>query len=475
MSFTSKKSPNEKSGPRIFTKVKKTILGHGLFRKKDRILIACSGGVDSTALLHILLDLSQEWSFELFLGHFNHRLRSTADRDERFVRRMAKKYSLPLFVGRQDVRSYARKKKLNIEEAGRELRYRFLKRTAARIGTGKIATGHTMSDQAETFLMRLLRGSGLRGLAGIYPAVEGMVVRPLLEVEREEIENYLKAQGIEFRFDESNLDRRYLRNRIRLELIPYLEENFEPGIVSQLGKIASIIREEDTFLEKLSEREAKKLIMKKGNELFLNAKSLRLLPLALSRRIVRNFLSELRGSLRGVSFEDVEGVLSLGEGKGYPLRRDFVLRRERGWISKSKKTPKIPFEYLWSGKVPLDIEEIHLKFKGKKMGSKSCSRFDFDDCTRVYLNSNKLKFPLCVRNRREGDRYHPLGAPGKKKLKEVFRAKEIPPSERERCPVFLSRGEIVWALGLPVSERFKITRKTNEIFLIEKAWQELAL
>ncbi|GAI05678.1 unnamed protein product, partial [marine sediment metagenome] len=152
--------------------VKKTIQEYKLLEKNDRILIAYSGGVDSTGLLNLLLELREKWSFELFLGHFNHKLRHTADEDEQFVKRMARKYSLPLFVGSKDVSSYARAKKLNIEEAGRELRYDFLKKTALKIGGAKIATGHTKTDQAETFLMRLMRGSGLRGLGGIFPLVE---------------------------------------------------------------------------------------------------------------------------------------------------------------------------------------------------------------------------------------------------------------------------------------------------------------
>jgi tRNA(Ile)-lysidine synthase len=262
----------------ILERIKKTIQEYQLLEKKDKILIAYSGGVDSTALLSMLLELRDEWSFGLFLGHFNHKLRHTADEDEQFVRRMAKKYSLPLYVGSKDVSSYARIKKLNIEEAGRELRYDFLKKTALKIGGAKIATGHNMTDQAETFLMRLMRGSGLRGLAGIFPLVEGIVVRPLIQVERQDIEAYLKEKGIEFRIDESNLDRRFLRNRIRMDLIPYIKKNFEPEIVPSLGRIASIIREEDSFLEKIAQEKTKRAVSKKNNRISLEVKPLSSLP-----------------------------------------------------------------------------------------------------------------------------------------------------------------------------------------------------
>jgi tRNA(Ile)-lysidine synthase len=453
----------------ILERIKKTIQECKLLEKKDRILIAYSGGVDSTGLLNLLLELREGWYFELFLGHFNHKLRQKADEDEQFVRRMAQKYSLPIFVGSKDVRSYAREKKLNIEEAGRELRYDFLKKTALKIGGAKIATGHTKTDQAETFLMRLMRGSGLRGLAGIFPLVGGTIIRPLIQVEHKDIEAYLKGKGIKFRIDESNLDRRFLRNRIRLDLIPYIQENFEPEIVSSLGRIASIIREEDSLLEKIAQETTKKAVLKKNNQIFLEVKPLSYLPRAMARRVVRDFISELRGNLRGISFEDVESVLSLKEGKEFPLRKGHILRREQGQIFlKSKVTPKIRYEYRWEGKGPLEIKELKLKFEGKKMKRGKSIPFDFDDQTSAFLDLGKLEFPLLVRNRSEGDRYQPLGAPGQKKLKEIMRAKGIPLSERERRPVFLSRGEIVWILGLPVSEKFKVEKGTSDIFALKK-------
>jgi tRNA(Ile)-lysidine synthase len=453
----------------ILERIKKTIQEYKLLEKKDRILIAYSGGVDSTGLLNLLLELCEEWSFELFLGHFNHKLRQKADEDEQFVRRVAKKYSLPLHVGSKDVRSYARQKKLNIEETGRELRYDFLKKTALKIGGAKIATGHTMTDQAETFLMRLMRGSGLRGLGGIFPLVEGMIIRPLIHVEHKDIEAYLKGKGIKFRIDESNLDRRFLRNRIRLDLIPYIQEDFEPEIVSSLGRIASIIREEDGLLEKIAQETTKKAVLKKNNRISLEVKPLSSLPRALARRVVRNFISELRGNLREISFGDVESVLGLREGKEFPLRKDHVLRREKDQIFlKGRIPPKIRYEYRWEGKGSLDIKELKLKFEGKKIKRGKSFSLDFDDQTSAFLDLGKLKFPLLVRNRSEGDRYQPLGAPGQKKLKEIMRAKGIPLSERERRPVFLSEDKIIWILGLPVSEKFKVEKGTSDIFAIKK-------
>lgn len=452
----------------IIEKVRQTIEDYKLLRKKDKVLIACSGGPDSTGLLHLLLELRQEWSFELFLALFNHRLRPSSEEDEKFVKRLASRLSLPIFIGSLDVRSYACQRRMNLEEAARELRYDFLKRTALEVGADKIATGHTMTDQAETFLMRLLRGSGLRGLAGIFPAVEGTIVRPLIQVEAEEVRAYLEEKGIEFRVDETNLDRRFLRNRIRLELIPYVKEHFEPRIILHLARLASIIREDDRLLETIAREKSRQAILKTEDCLSLDFNLLSSLLPGLARRVAREFILQLRGDLRGISFRDVDSILNIGEGKEYALRKGMILRREQGRLFlKEKAAARVRYEYTWYGEEPLEIKETGMKFIGKKI-TRDDSALDFDDQKRAFLDLEKLHFPLRVRNRREGDRYQPIGAPGRKKLREVMRAKRLPLLQREKQPVFLSGEEIVWILGFPVCERFKLNEATGKIFIIER-------
>ncbi len=441
----------------------------GLLKKGDKVLVACSGGADSMGLLTVLLELQPEYSLRLALAHFNHRLRRSADRDERFVAETARRSGLPLYLRREDIRSYAAAHGLNIEEAGRGRRYEFLRETAARIGAAKVATGHTLNDQAETVLMRLLRGSGPAGLAGIAPLVDGLIVRPLLEVERSEVEAYLEEKGVTYCEDESNRDLRYLRNRIRLLLIPYLQEHFEPKIRQNLARLAEIAREDEEWLRTISRRRMEKVMTLRKGRLRLDAAALASLPAALARRAVREWISRLKGDLRRISFADVEAVRRLDEGRKLHLPGSLVLARERGQIFlQDQPEQAVSYEYVWDGREDLDIGETGHRFAGKRLSARTNPGFSFADGRRAYLDAARLRFPIVARSRREGDRYRPLGAPGRKKLKELMRAKGIPLRERDRRPVFLSGDQIIWVLGLPVAEEFKVTPRTKALFLIEK-------
>jgi tRNA(Ile)-lysidine synthase len=326
-----------------------------------------------------------------------------------------------------------------------------------------------MTDQAETLFMRLLRGSGTRGLGGIYPMVDKLIIRPLIELEREDIKQFLSDRKISYRTDESNFDKRYLRNRIRHELIPFIKEKYEPKIVHRLGVLSSILRDEDQFLENAVKEEAERVIFKRKNRFFLDLKSSSSLPSALRRRVVREFIWRVKGDLRSVSFSDVESLLRLGEGKDWRLTQNLILSKEDGLIFlKTDSFRTTQFELAWSGRERLEIRELGLEFEGKLIKKDKFPAFIGDDNKRVLLDFAKLVFPLRVRNRKAGDRYRPLGSPGKKKLKEIMRAKSIVLSKRDTLPVFFSEGQIVWVLGLPVSENYKVKDETAEIFMIQK-------
>lgn len=447
----------------------RTIKKYHLLEPGQSVLAAYSGGPDSSALLHLLLEIKKNWDLEIVLAHFNHRLRRSASQDEAFCRETAGRLEIPILIGSAEVRAVARGRGVSLEEAARELRYEFLNKTALEIGASRIATGHTMNDQAETLLLRLLQGSGPQGLAGIHPAVEGRIVRPLLEVTREDLEEYLRERGGEYVTDESNLDPRFLRNRIRLDLIPLLVEEFNPEIVRLLARTADILREEDAYLNRIAGDRTEKAVLSGRRRPGLDAGYLARLPRALARRVVRNFIRQEKGHLRSVSFDDVEDVLSLQEFKEKILSSDLALRREGGIVfRKERNRSPSPFQYQWDGRKPLEVSEAGVILRGRRLTPAGGRTFVFNDNRRAFLDLDKLSFPLEVRPRRPGDRYRPLGAPGSKKLKEALRSKGIALPDRDRLPVILSRGQIVWIPGLPVAEGFKIDRKTKNILLIER-------
>lgn len=450
-------------------------------------------------LLHLLLELSREIPLTVVVAHFNHKLRDEAAADEAFVRAEAKRLGLRFFAGRRDVRAFAGRRGLNLEEAGRILRYKFLERAAVRSGAAKIATGHTMNDQAETVLMRMLRGTGPAGLAGIPAVAGGRIIRPLIDLTRSEILDFLASRRIIFRKDASNNDVRFLRNKIRHRLIPYLERNFERSAVRSLARLAAIAGEEDDFLENSARRLAGELTRRRPGGFRLDASRLAELPLALARRVVRVFLRGLQGDLRGIDFDDVENVLAMIDGHRLPISKDLVLERRRGAIRRwTVPAGASSFSVLWDGRGGLPIPQAGMTFEGKivpagpaglpgeirragaapspgRRSGKNNSRkrppgfgadFARDDAAGCALDADTLSFPLIVRSRRPGDRYRPLGAPGTKKLKEIMRAKGIPEEDRAGRPVFVSDGEIAWIPGLPVAERFKLTPATKLILFI---------
>lgn len=222
-----------------------------LLPREGTVLCALSGGRDSMALLHILSQLAEEGGFQVTAAHFNHRLRSTADRDEAFVRNWCREQGIPLTCGAGNVREFARRERLSVEDAARTLRYAFLETAARDMGAARIATAHHREDNAETVLLHLLRGTGLRGLGGI-PPVRGRIVRPLLETSRREIDGYVARHEIPYVEDESNRDAAYIRNRLRLEVLPLLEE-ISPGCGARIAAAAELLREEDGHLRREAE------------------------------------------------------------------------------------------------------------------------------------------------------------------------------------------------------------------------------
>ncbi len=470
---------------RVLKKVQRTIEKYGMLDKGDRALVAVSGGPDSVTLLDVLFSLRDKYDLSLSVAHLNHMLRGKeAEKDACFVKELSEKLGLPFFSGKRDVRSFMKKTHLSPEEAARKLRYDFLEDVARREGMDKVALGQTADDQAETVLLAFLRGSGLAGLSGIPPVrVLGessiKVIRPLIGTFRIEIEKYLEGKGITSRLDASNLEPIYLRNKIRLELLPLIAHEYNPKIKSALVKLAGILQEDNRYI---GER-AKELIpgMFGGNKkkIEINLASLQSLPVALQQRLVREAVNEICGNMRPLSLIHWEKIHELiGEGKTgsyIALPDGVVVRKEYGnlliMVEEARhKMSELDCELEVPGKNY--VPEIGLIVDVHLFGREDVSRLEVGGRAACF-DCDRIKFPLHIRFRKNGDRFSPLGMKGSKKLKDFLIDRKVSASKRDRIPLLLSDGEIIWVMDPGengwgrIGEKVKVTEKTTRVLQVE--------
>ncbi|HHX51316.1 MAG TPA: tRNA lysidine(34) synthetase TilS, partial [Clostridia bacterium] len=424
----------------MLKKIEKTIIKYGLICPGDQILVAVSGGPDSVALLDLLYRLKDTWALGLRIAHLDHMFRPEARKEAEFVKRMARDLGIPVIVGRKNVPLYMQEKGLSAQEAARELRYKFLQWAAARTGCQKIAVAHHASDQAETIIMNFLRGTGPAGMAGM-PSKRGKIIRPLLEVTGEEINEYCRQMGLSSCTDPSNLKTIYFRNLIRLELVPYLEK-FNPRLVEGLSRTASIFREEDRYLTGEMEKRLTGLMRLEKEKLFLNFQGFQSLPLALQRRMLRKCFILAGGGSRELGFDHVdEGLAWLAnpqKGKSLKWPRGIILGFDGENIVLGKKD--LPVPRIRNFAVPLELPGRTL-FPGGEILAQFLERDDLgpadiisEDPCLAHLDEARVKLPLMIRNRRPGDRFCPLGLEGRKKLKDFLMDLKIPREGRSLVP-----------------------------------------
>lgn len=291
----------------FLNKIKSTIKKHKMLEKNDRVLVGVSGGPDSVTLLHVLCELKKEYSLNILIAHLDHKFRGEESRaDRKFCEDLAKKYNLEIVWEEIDVPKIAKEKGISPEEAARLERYDFFKRLAKERGMDKIAVGHTRDDQAETVLMRIIRGAGMKGLGGIRPFKDMYgfkIIRPLIEISRKEVEDFVSEKGLKFRKDSSNEKAIFTRNKIRLELIPFLEKDFNPNIKEVLANMAENLQAEDEFLGKYAKRKFRGASKIGQAEISIDIKKFKKLPEAIKKRILRTAIEELKGDLRRLTYQ----------------------------------------------------------------------------------------------------------------------------------------------------------------------------
>ncbi len=451
---------------------------HALLCAGARVIVALSGGADSVALLFVLRELTATGVLALAgAAHLHHGLRGEqADADEAFCGALSMRLGLPFVSERADVSGFARAQKRSTEDAARTLRYAFLDRAADALGADAIAVAHTRDDQAETLLLRLLRGAGTRGLASIRPRA-GRVIRPLIDVERAGLREYLAGLGETWREDATNLDLAIPRNRIRHELIPYLGSRFSPSVAAILARTAALARHDEEFLQdRAIDLERQIVLSDERSQVRLDAAGLAAAPRALSSRVVQRLLERLAPA-RPLSFDHVDQVLMLatatapaaaslagvdvvhaGGVVAFQARPTGRGRREVAANSFAFSL-SIPGEVQVAGLV---VEAARLEARGGRQRKWAARGGE------VGIAAGSLELPLAVRSRRPGDRFRPLGAPGPRKLQDFFVDRKIARRERDTVPLVVDgRDRIVWVVGQSVAEDFRVTDPSRGVILLK--------
>ncbi len=438
----------------------------------ERIGAAVSGGPDSVLLLDFLAQASGVLGFQLAVIHFNHHLRgSESDEDEGFVRDLSRHYSVPFFRGEARVAKEARKRRRNLEATARELRYRFFMGLVRQGKVDTVATAHTLDDQAETVLLHILRGTGTRGLGGIHARLQNKVIRPFLNVQRAEIEAEVAKRKLQFRVDSTNLDTHFRRNKVRMELLPMLEREYNPEIKRLLSELAGRAREEEAYLDQQARERAAAWRLREDGAEKISRRVLGAMPPALARRTLRQMLSGAGNSPGGATHRQIEALYRLAlesqSGKKLPLPRGLAARTEFEWLILGPDTGNgKPPEFVYNVEVPctLSVSEIGRKVSFEIVGLNEAER-GYNNLEWPKLSPLELPARMVFRNWRQGDRYRPSGFQKSVKVKELFRRRRIPLVERALWPVLDSEKGIVCVRGFPAAG-WSVGEKTESKVLL---------
>jgi tRNA(Ile)-lysidine synthase len=441
----------------ILKKVKQTIKKHSMLKGGERVLVGLSGGPDSVSLLHLLNELREEWRLSLNALYVDHGLRPEKTPYEiDFCAELTERLNVPCSVKKVDVREFSDKENLSIQEAARHLRYLAFEEHAFQIEADRVATGHNADDQAETLIMRLLRGSGPRGLSGI-PPVRGTFIRPLIMVERSEIEKYLDEGGIRFIIDTSNLKQDYLRNRLRHEVMPILKK-YNPNLTGTLCRTTNILREENEYMEIAVTKSLMRLISRKtGDRIELFLSPLENMEKVILRRALIRAIEETRG-LRGIGLEHIEEIISLirtgSSGSRIYLPGGIRVIKDYSTLIITSAAPRKLGEHVLQ--VP---GETVLKESGLVLISSvgDDSTGTGDGKTEAAFDFDMLRFPLKVRSRQAGDFFYPSGFGKRKKLQDYFVDEKVPRDIRDTVPLLLSGEDILWVVGYRMDDRYRIS------------------
>jgi tRNA(Ile)-lysidine synthase len=497
---------------KLESKVLDFIQQYSLIPPEEPVVVGVSGGADSVCLLHVLAKWRKRLGIKLHIAHLNHQLRGAeSEADAEYVSNLADSLGIPITIDKQDVAAYRVERNCSIEEAARELRYAFLARVAREGGANRIAIGHTRDDQVETILMHILRGTGITGLCGLAPCspmaydsrempwraealsvAKGqrsnlLVIRPLLDITREETANYCQEHQLAPRIDSSNLSLSFFRNRLRLQLLPLLRQ-YNPSLDQALLRLADIAKEDNAFIQQQASELWDEVTRQENSAIYLDRKQLASLSIALQRQLLRAAVTRLAGDARDIEAGHIEAArsllnkpaskrISLPHGLICQGGYDEIVIASEAWQS---QLPPCPFPPL-PGEVPLKVPGKTV-FPGWKViasifeeragalslrGAPSPSGETGQSNLVADFDLDKTGTALFVRQRQPGDRFQPLGMSMLKKLYEFMVDAKVPRSWRGHIPIVCSPQQIIWLVGWRIDDRVKATEASKEILRLE--------
>ncbi len=464
----------------MLEKVRKTVRNYQLLVKGDKVVAAVSGGPDSVCLLKVLTLLADEYRLELLIAHLNHGMRGEeSDRDEAFVRSLGKDLDLRVETGKVDIPGLLKGGGISPEDLCRIERYRFLSEVCRQHQFTKVALGHHRNDRVETVLMNFLRGSGAEGLKGFSPSRGGIYVRPLFDLSRAEILDFLRSAGLRYAIDSTNNSEDYLRNRLRRHLIPWIEKHYNPGFSENLISMSEILASENAYMKEAAENVLRRWgIETNKREIRIGIEDLLSCHPALQKRIAMILLLKLTPSEKGIGYRHITSVLDLAGGSNpsgsLDLPFNIHVRRDYGSLvftktdlrGRSRAVPEGGFFY--SVQIPGVLELTNLGTRLRfELTIANGSEKKPVDLRQVFMDYDKISFPLAVRNMEPGDRIRPFGMTGRKKLSDLFIDLKIPRFNRSRLPILVDREEVLWIPGIGLSEKVRTTPKTRKILKAE--------
>lgn len=452
--------------------VRKTIKEHQMIERFDKVVVGVSGGHDSMTLLYVLESLKDELEFEIVVAHINHGIRGEqADGDEEYVRNISNDLKLPFYSCKVNMDQYAKQHKITSEEAGREIRYDFFRKILKDLGAANIAVAHNRNDQAETLIMRFMRGTGIDGLRGMEFKTQD-IIRPLLDIERSDIEKYCEDLGVSPRIDPTNAMPIYGRNKVRLELLPYIEETFNSGIINTLSRTSEIMKIDSDFLMIYSEEKfLETLETSDETSVVLDIKTLNQLHESIKTRVIRLAIKCLNSNLKGIEKKHIEDILKLVKadktGKSINITNNITINTSYNnlILKKNHEIQNLSFDYNLDIGCVKTIDELNSKIESKVCSLKDAD-IDLNNNLVKYFDYDNIKSEIHVRNRRNGDKFIPIGMSGNKKLKDFFIDEKIPKEKRDRIPLVLDGEDIMWVVGHRISEEYKVNPSTKNVLVL---------